>query len=572
MEISGRTVGRYEIGDLIGEGGMAHVYKAYDPHINRTAAFKILKQEHCEDEEHTKRFLKEGKAAGVLTHPNIVTIYDVGSLDNAPYIMMELLEGPTLGDVLDDGEELSPTKIVTIAMQLASALDYAHEKGVVHRDIKPDNIVLTSDGESITIADFGIARVSQADDTETTQAGMMLGTPRYMSPEQASGSEIDGRSDLFAVGAIMYEMVTGRKAFDADSMATLIMQIVQKDPLPIRQVSTETPTGLQRIINKLLQKKPARRFQSGQELYAALERELETLRDTEEEQRGYLPLQIKWTAIMGTFVALAMIASSALVFKVQSAALTRQAIDAGISLTKFIAVQAAIPVLGEDWITLESFVQDASARQTFSYLRVSDHRDIVRSASDLSLVGSPVPKDDSGEIIFTQGAIVVTEIQGEEQGRIFNFNLPVQFRDTVVGGVNLGMDTRELDAALDTTIRMMAALGLAMVLAVSLVIYIFNKLIAKNLLLITNAITLFGRGLLETRISKERSDEFGDLFNAFNTMADVMEPRVQSGSSGDGDEGSNIDTAGHLEVSGIVQGMVTEQTVVKVPDDMTDND
>ena len=151
MDIVGRKIGRYEVQEHIGEGGMAHVYRAFDPEISRTVAVKILKEEHCEDEERTSRFLREGKAAGALTHPNIVTVYDVGEIDNVPYIMMELLEGKTLGD-LGQERRFDLEAIMEIGIQLAAALDYAHEHGVVHRDMKPDNIVLGPDGRSVKVA------------------------------------------------------------------------------------------------------------------------------------------------------------------------------------------------------------------------------------------------------------------------------------------------------------------------------------------------------------------------------------------------------------------------------------
>jgi len=561
LDIVGRTIGRHEIIEEIGEGGMAVVYKAFDPEINRSVAVKILKREHCLDEEHKNRFLKEGKAAGALTHPNIVTIYDVGNLDDSPFIMMELLEGRSLGDVLRQGQKLSPIKIVNIGMQLASALDYAHSKGVVHRDIKPDNIMLGADDQSIKIADFGIARMDEVSSSDSTQVGMMLGTPRYMSPEQASGLPVDGRSDLFTVGVILYEMITGQKAFDAESMPTLIMQIVQKDPVPIRQLNSSTPAGLQKITNKLLQKNPDKRFQSGQELYAALDRELATLKDSAEEQRGYLPMQVKWTAIMAAVVALAMAVSSVIVFRAQREALTQQAIDSGISLSRFIAVQVAIPVLGEDWITLESLVQDASARETFSYLVVSDHDGVVRSASDAAQVGKLWEASSTGRVVHKQNEVVVSSLENTG-GRVFNFNLPVLFNSTVVGEVNIGLGANALDAALATTQRMMVILALAIVLAVSLVIYIFNKLIARNLALATEAIRRFGGGLLETRISKSRSDEFGDLFNAFNTMADDLESRV------DPEEvAPDRPVLPDLELSGITRAMVDENTIVQRGED-----
>ncbi|MEO0437731.1 MAG: serine/threonine-protein kinase, partial [Pseudomonadota bacterium] len=185
MDFVGRKLGRYEIVELIGEGGMAHVYKAFDPEISRSVALKILKEEHCESDEYKSRFIKEGRAAGALTHPNIVTIYDVGTIDGAPYIMMELLTGTTLGDLLQGGERLTPEQTLECVAQLADALDYAHKRQIVHRDMKPDNVIMDLDSGVVKIADFGIARVVQSEVSDSTQAGMMLGTPRYMSPEQA---------------------------------------------------------------------------------------------------------------------------------------------------------------------------------------------------------------------------------------------------------------------------------------------------------------------------------------------------------------------------------------------------
>jgi serine/threonine protein kinase/HAMP domain-containing protein len=564
MDILGKSIGRYEIIEHIGAGAMAEVYKAYDPEIDRTVALKILKEEHCVDEEHIGRFLKEGKAAGALTHPNIVTVHDVGQLENAPYIMMELLDGKPLSEVLAEGGRLPSKTILRIGLQMANALDYAHSKGVVHRDVKPDNIMLGSDGLSIKIADFGIARVETGASKDATQVGMILGTPRYMSPEQASGEVIDGRSDLFSLGVILYEMITGQKAFDADSMATLIMQIVQKDPLPIRQLNSSAPAGLQNIVNKLLQKKPSRRFANGRELSEALERELRVLEEDEEEKSNYIPLQLKWTGIMGAVVALSMAVSSVLVIRAQSVSLEQQAIDSGISLAKFISVQAAIPVLGEDWITLESFVEDASARETFDYLIVSDHNDTVRSASDPALVGTPLQKTEEAETLYAQDDIVVTRVGEGTESSVFNFHLPILFRSTVVGSVDVGLATDSLDTALDTTRRLMFALAVAMVGAVLVVIYVFNKLIAKNLLLATRALKIFTQGQLESRITKQREDEFGDLFGAFNAMADEMQRRIDAaGDAGDPAPVPPVLSESALDISGIAHGIVEEQTIVR---------
>jgi eukaryotic-like serine/threonine-protein kinase len=212
-----RLVGRYQLIERIGEGAMAEVWRAHDPSIDRVLAIKILKGEFRRNEEYAARFLREAKAAGALAHPAIVTIYDVGTADGYPYIAMELLDGDPLDRVLAHEGKLPPELVLGIAGQLASALSYAHLSGVVHRDIKPSNIMLCRDGRSIKLLDFGIARVTEEgaaseDEQVRTQIGQVVGTPRYMSPEQAMARDVDGRSDLFSVGAVLYEMITGHPA------------------------------------------------------------------------------------------------------------------------------------------------------------------------------------------------------------------------------------------------------------------------------------------------------------------------------------------------------------------------
>ena len=564
MDFVGRKIGRYDIAELIGEGGMAHVYKAFDPDINRSVALKILKEEHCEKAEYKNRFLKEGRAAGALTHPNIVTIYDVGSIDDVPYIMMELLTGKTLGDLLVEGKRLNLEQVLECVVQLADALDYAHSRNVVHRDMKPDNIMVNLEENVVKVADFGIARLNHSEVSDSTQAGMMLGTPRYMSPEQATGDTVDGRSDLFALGVILYELITGQKAFDADTMTTLILQIVQKDPLPIRQTVSGAPIGVEKIVKKLLQKRPEKRFQTGRELKLAVQRELAALRESNEEKSKYLPLQFKWTAIMAVIVAVAMGVSSYFILGAQRSTLTGQLIDSGISLTKFIAVQAAIPILGEDWISLEALVLDASARDSFSYLVVSDHTDIVRSASDPSLVGQARVPTVESEMVFSQGDIQVTDA-GEA---LFNFRVPVLFNQTRVGSVDVGLDVHSLEDALYTTSRMLIILAFAMVLTVSVVIYIFNQVTARNLLTATRALQLFARRQHEARISKVRRDEFGDLFNAFNSMADSIETLLnEDGKNSDARKVHVDERYADTDVSGITRTMVSDSAVVVSDDD-----
>ncbi len=538
MEKIGTRVGRYEIVGFIGSGAMADVYRTHDPEINRSAALKLLKKDHLVDREYLNRFLKEAKAAGVLTHPNIVTVYDVGKIDDSPYIMMELLEGCTLTEFLLNKNELPIKTLISISMQIASALDYAHNQGVVHRDIKPDNIIFHEQQGTVKIADFGIARVGDSEAKEKTQAGMILGTPRYMSPEQAKGEAIDGRSDLFSLGVILYELLTGHKAFDAESIPTLIMQIIQKNPTPIRQYYPEAPAGLQSIIAKLLQKKPEKRFQSGADLYDALEKQLRILQD-DQDAKNYLPMQVKWTALMGGVVALIMVVSVLVVFRMQARVLSDQVIDGGVALAKFIAAESAVPVLGEDWIGLETLIEEAEKRQTFAYMTVIDHDSIVRIATDKKLLDKPWNPPESREVVATQDAMVIATVLTASGENIFTFTTPILFNGVDIGKINVGISQNRLDEVKSVTKRIMTSLALTVILAVLVIIFFFNKLVARNLQVIQRSIQDFTAGNHTIRISRPWKNEFGAVAAAFNAMADAIhhteDDRALAGADADAD-------------------------------------
>lgn len=250
-------IGRYEILDEIGQGAMGTVYRARDPLIERTVAIKTvpiaqLQQEGADAES---RFLREAQSAGRLSHPNIVTIYDVGEADGLAYIAMEYLPGRTLRDLMDKGPMPLDLALDT-AMQMAEAMAFAHEHGVIHRDIKPANVVVTGKRGQIKLTDFGIAHLVNSDHT---QAGQMLGSPRYMSPEQAMGREVDGRSDIFSLGAVLYEMLTGRYAFDGDSLPTIVYRVINEAPEPATTLRPRISVGLASLLAHMLNKKPEAR-------------------------------------------------------------------------------------------------------------------------------------------------------------------------------------------------------------------------------------------------------------------------------------------------------------------------
>ena len=251
-------IGRYEILDIIGQGAMGTVYKALDPLIERTVAIKTIPIAKLKEgsTEFEARFLREAQSAGRLSHPNIVTIYDVGETDDLAYIAMEYLRGSTLRDVMDKGP-MPLDLIITTALQLAEALAYAHEHGVVHRDIKPSNIVITLPHGQVKLTDFGIAHLINS---ERTHAGLMLGSPRYMSPEQAMGQEVTGCSDIFSLGAVLYEMVTGAYAFEGDSLSSILYRVINVMPPSPAKLRPEITAPFERIVLRMLNKQAEARI------------------------------------------------------------------------------------------------------------------------------------------------------------------------------------------------------------------------------------------------------------------------------------------------------------------------
>jgi len=263
------TIGRYQILKIIGQGAMGTVCLGRDPLIQRTVAIKTLRYGDGDDVALSKvRFFREAEAAGSLSHPNIVTIYDVGEDRGTAYIAMEYLDGCDLSKYCAKENLLPYPEVVRIAKDVALALDYAHERGVVHRDIKPANIQISSAGH-VTVTDFGIARVVV--DLSGTQAGTIVGTPNYMSPEQVNGEKADGRADLFSLGVVLYELLTGYKPFQGDVLAAIMHNIVNGIPIPVLEKNPAIPEKLATIVEKAMRKKREERYQLGREMAGSLE-------------------------------------------------------------------------------------------------------------------------------------------------------------------------------------------------------------------------------------------------------------------------------------------------------------
>src|SRR5271154_4079087 len=275
----GSKLGPYDIQAPIGAGGMGEVYSARDARLSRDVAIKILPASFSTDPDRLRRFAQEARAAAALNHPNILSIYDIGDDHGAPYVVSELLEGETFRDRLRSGP-LPSRKAIDYAQQIARGLAAAHEKGIVHRDLKPENVFLTNDGR-VKILDFGLAKLTRPETGDSsgnaptqqvgTDAGTVMGTVGYMSPEQVRGKPADARSDIFAFGAILYEMLSGKRAFHGDSAADTMSAILKDEPPELSETNRNVSPALERIVRHCLEKNPESRFHSASDIAFDLE-------------------------------------------------------------------------------------------------------------------------------------------------------------------------------------------------------------------------------------------------------------------------------------------------------------
>ncbi len=530
-------LGRYRIDGRLGEGAMADVFRAFDPGIGRTVAIKVLKSEYGRDPELGERFLREARAAGALNHPNIATVYDVGEADGVAYIAMELIEGQPLDTLLLAQGRLPYERVLALGQQLASALDYAHRAGVVHRDVKPSNILLSADGRTAKLLDFGVARIGDIDVSGTdgrlarTQVGQMIGTPRYMSPEQALGIPVDQRSDLFSLGVVLYEMVTGKVAFPGMGLATLAIQIAQERVEPIARFAVDCPPGLRFVIDKLLAKKPEQRFADGHAVYEALTREIAATAEAAPGRRG-LPLKIKLPLALVTVTAIALVASVSSILGRQQRTLEHMAIVSGGSIAAFVTGNTAVLAADnaglapeqQDWTALQAFVASASRDQEIRNMVVADTGGIVRAADDAKLIGTRYRRT-VGEAAIGSGA-GVTAAPDRGKGAGLRFVRAIRYAGAEFGTVDLVLRRTALDAAIDNARMLLTVLSLVIMGVVLVIGYLSGAMVARPLARLRKALDEAAKSDFALRISHRRRDEFGAAFDAFNRAAAAVEPHL----------------------------------------------
>jgi serine/threonine-protein kinase len=522
-----KRVGRYLIRGHLGRGGMASVYRAHDPRIGRDVAIKFLHGALSADPECRARFLREARAAGALSHRNIVTVHDVGEIEGRPCMAMELLEGETLGELLARKGPLPLREVLMIGVQLARALDYAHARGIVHRDIKPGNVMRLPDG-TIKVTDFGIAHMDDGLPGHT-QVGAVLGTPQYMSPEQARGERLDGRSDLFAAGIVLYQLLTGQRPFEADTAFAVVEQLMHKEPVPLATSRPDTPPALRRAVERCLAKRAADRPANGRELALALLDVLEALDENAAagEHPRFVPLHVRWALALATIVALVMGFTASLVTQRLASVLQQQASDYGAAMARFIALQQAGSVLGEEWALVAVAVQEMARTRQFERLAVLDAAGVVRAGTVVGEVGQAAPVRPASLLGLTEGGVRVLRLpQGDgASAALLRFEAPVQYRDRHVGTVVLDVSEAPLAQTTRLAVMLLGLLLLVTVLAAAAAAALAAWRFTQGLRVLAKGLHELAQARFAYRIGQERRDELGEIYRAFDGTAAALQRR-----------------------------------------------
>jgi serine/threonine-protein kinase len=512
---------------------MARVYKAFDPEINRSIAVKLLKPQLANDDQYRVRFLREARGAGILSHPNIVTIYDVGVDGDKPYIAEELVDGMTLADMMRSERKISPAEIVDIGIQLARALDYAHKRGIIHRDVKPGNIMLVANTTTVKVADFGICRIDAGDSAELTQhtaLGDVLGTPNYMSPEQVMGQKVDARSDLYSAGVVLYKLLTGSLPFEGDSIITVAVKIAQTEAPNIEKLRGDVPLALRRVVERALRKQPDKRFQTGEEMAQALSAVARELVEAEERRIAgrRIPIGVRWALIMATLVALTMSATATILYQRQYQAMMDQVMGYGESLAKFMATQSAVPLLAEDWAAIDVFIQETMSRQSFPYVQVVDDEGTVRGSNDSQKVGSKYARPSGSVVANPDKTVAVQSLNASDGRKVLDFNAPVLFQDKKIGELHLGLYEEPLSRLARLILYLLAVLTLVTIAAVAVGTWLLARRLVAPLRVVRNGLDELAAGRYDIRTGENRRDEFGEVFRAFDRAAAALESRYDA--------------------------------------------
>ncbi|WP_168204167.1 serine/threonine protein kinase [Aliikangiella coralliicola] len=524
-----KTLGRYRILHEVGRGATAFVYKAYDPQLDRFLAIKVLREELAQDNDYRSAFVKEARLAAQLTHPGIVTIFDVGIADDKPYIGMELLEGVTLEQVLKAQGKLNLRTVLAMTIQLSSALNYAHKQGVVHRDIKPGNIVVLKDKKTVKLTDFGIAQLDETLGNVGKKTDKVLGTPEYMAPEQVLGQSVDNRSDLYSFGVLIFRMLMGLPPFVSDDLGQLFKQIVKDKPPPLVVEEEKVKDDIRDLSRKLLRKKPEKRFQNASQVIAELKNIHAKLGDSSKrEKREFVSLRLRWTGIMAGVVFVAMCISLAVVYFVQYRSLSGITFDYGRSIARMIAFESSEPILLGDDVGLNALVLESSKNEQLKSVFVMDVNNKVLASTISEEVGKQFSPPQSRELKQSLDQSQIYQRELAENKVLFDIEMPINFGEKAIGNLYVSFSADSMYSASKTTLVAMLVVMMITLFVVFIITLVLARQTSKDYQRITLALDKLSLGRVEARLVSERNDEVGQLFTAFNRLANFIEKRFET--------------------------------------------
>lgn len=533
-------VGRYEIVRELGRGSMSIVYEGFDGRIDRHLAIKVLRQKYARDVAARQRFLGEARSAGGLAHPNIVTVFDVGQAEATPYLVMELLKGGTLEDWLERDRlaELDTGMLIELAIQLARGLAYAHQHGVIHRDIKPANIHYDPKTNVAKMMDFGIAAIERDTDDENGDAGgRIAGTMTHMAPELLAGQRADAQSDLYSLGVVLYQLLSGRLPFDAQDLETLIQQIARHETRPLKSLRPDTPRELIDLAYRLMALEPESRPGSATQVAD----ELNEIRDgihsgiVQAVKRKSAPW--RWPLITGMGVALVLVLGLNYVYRTQNQAMAETTFGFGEALASLIAQETAESLILEDTTALSVLVSDFAANPEIRFLHISDTSGRVRASTNPYMRGEQAPSLVGTEI--ERDSASVNLVHAKESG-LLEFRVPIRFQARRVGQVQLGLNGSGLDETANATLSMLVVVFFASLFALGVGLTWMTRRQQLGLKRLGWGLKRLQRGQFEFRLETDRRDEFASVFSQFNRLAvrlDELNRRTRR--RGDSADGSN---------------------------------
>jgi len=509
-------IGRYEIVGELGRGSMSIVYEGFDGRIDRHLAIKVLRQKYARDVGARQRFLREARAAGGLAHPNIVTVFDVGQAEATPYMVMELLRGGTLEDWLlqEKLSELDTDRLIDLAIQLARGLAYAHQHGVVHRDVKPANIHYDPKTNIAKMMDFGIAATGRKSGTEAPEA-RLAGTLTHMAPELLAGAAPDSRTDLYSLGVVLFQLLSGVLPFDAETAEALAVRIRRHETLPLTPCRADTPRELVDLTYRLMALEPESRPASASQAAEELGEIQEGMRSGIVHAVRRKSAAWRWPLLTGTGVALVLVLGLSHVYRTQNEAMAQTTFGFGDALASLIAQETAEALILEDTTALSVLVSDFAANPEIRHLHISDTNEVVQASTNPYLRGERAPPQQGTVIERDSGSVRLTR---SETG-LLEFRVPIRFQARRVGQVQLGLDGSGLGETATATMWMLVVVFCAALLALALGLVWMTRRQQLALKRLGWGLKRLQRGQFEFRLETTRRDEFATVFKQFNRLA-----------------------------------------------------